>query len=45
MIRFAQVSDQDAVIALWKRCFPGDDDFRDWFFAQVYDPAVTLLDE
>lgn len=45
MIRFAEASDLEAVIALWKRCFPGDDDFRDWFFGQVYDPAVTLVDE
>lgn len=45
MIRFAQASDQQAVIELWKRCFPGDDDFRDWFFGQIYDPAMTLLDE
>lgn len=45
MIRFAQASDQQAVISLWKCCFPGDDDFRDWFFGQIYDPAMTLVDE
>lgn len=45
MIRFAKKSDLHAVISLWKRCFPGDDAFRDWFFQHVYDPTVTLLDE
>lgn len=45
MIRLAETSDREAVIALWKRCFPGDDDFREWFFKRVYDPAATLLDE
>lgn len=45
MIRFAAHSDFDAVTALWKRCFPGDEAFTAWFFRRIYDPAVTLLDE
>lgn len=45
MIRVADESDFDAVVSLWKQCFPGDEAFTDWFFAKQYDPHVTLLDE
>ncbi len=45
MIRFACTQDFDAVVALWKRCFPGDDAFRDWFFANIYRAQTTLVDE
>ena len=45
MIRFADTRDFDAVLALWKRCFPGDEAFTQWFFENQYNPAVTLLDE
>ena len=45
MIRFAENKDFDAVVSLWKRCFPGDEAFTDWFFRRMYSPAVTLLDE
>ena len=45
MIRFAHVDESDAVLSLWKRCFPGDEAFTEWFFANRYDPTVTLVDE
>lgn len=45
MIRFADSRDFDAVLMLWKRCFPGDEAFTQWFFENQYHPAVTLLDE
>lgn len=45
MIRFADRNDLDAVISLWRRCFPGDEAFTEWFFRRIYNPAVTLLDE
>lgn len=45
MIRFAQDRDFDAVLALWKRCFPGDEAFTQWFFHHRFRPAETLLDE
>ena len=45
MIRFADTREFDAVLALWKRCFPGDEAFTQWFFENQYNPAVTLLDE
>lgn len=45
MIRFAHSGDIDTVRMLWKRCFPGDEAFTQWFFDNQYDPAVTLLDE
>lgn len=44
MIRFARQCDFDAVVSLWKQCFPGDDAFREWFFRSVYDSSLTLLD-
>ena len=45
MIRFADNKDLEAVVSLWKRCFPGDEAFTAWFFRRIYDPAVTLVDE
>ncbi len=45
MIRFADTHDFDAVLSLWKRCFPGDEAFTTWFFKNRYDPAVTLMEE
>lgn len=45
MIRFADKQDFDAVLSLWKRCFPGDEAFTKWFFHWKYNPAVTLLDD
>ena len=45
MIRFADNRDFDAVRTLWKRCFPDDEAFTQWFFENQYNPAVTLLDE
>lgn len=45
MIRFAAQQDLNAVIDLWTRCFPGDEAFREWFFANIYRSDVTLVDE
>ncbi len=45
MIRFAHSNDFDAVLSLWKRCFPDDAVFTEWFFHRIYDPSVTVLDE
>lgn len=42
-IRFAVPADTPEVIALWSICFPGDEGFRDYFFANLYDPACNLL--
>lgn len=44
MIRFASKEDTQAVRTLWDRCFPGDEQFTDWYFCNKYDPEVTLLD-
>lgn len=45
MIRWAEQADLEAVVSLWTRCFPGDEAFREWFFANIYRSDVTLVDE
>ena len=45
MIRWAEQADLQAVVSLWTRCFPGDEAFREWFFANIYRSDVTLVDE
>ncbi|WP_432620036.1 GNAT family N-acetyltransferase [Butyricicoccus sp.] len=45
MIRWAEQADVEAVVSLWTRCFPGDEAFREWFFANIYRSDVTLVDE
>ena len=42
-IRFADAADTPAVTALWTLCFPGDEEFRRYFFARLYRPEWTLL--
>ena len=42
-IRFAADRDTPSVFALWSLCFPGEEAFRDYFFAHIYDPAHNLL--
>lgn len=44
MIRFADSGDYDAVLSLWKQCFPGDEEFTSWFFENKFRPENTLLD-
>lgn len=43
MIRFAKAADTPQVIALWDLCFPGEEVFRDYFFANLYQPQYNLL--
>lgn len=42
-IRFASGADTEAVIHLWSICFPGDEEFRDYFFSELYIPQRNLL--
>ncbi len=42
-IRFATSEDTAAVIELWSICFPGDEEFRDYFFSRLYMPEQNLL--
>ncbi len=43
MIRYAMPEDKPQLRALWDICFPGDDKFADYFFAQLYQDAQALL--
>lgn len=43
MIRFAEKSDTEKVMALWDRCFGEDKTFNEWFFEKRYRPEETLL--
>lgn len=43
MICFAKSIHFDDILALWEECFPGEDDFRDWYFDNVFDVSKTLI--
>lgn len=45
MIHFANDCDFSQIIALWKECFPDNNEFFDWYFANQYHAENTLVYE
>lgn len=45
MIRKACVADLPALVRLYDTCFPGEAEFRAWFFTHVTSPEHILLEE
>lgn len=43
MICFAKSENFNEILSLWNECFPDEEDFRDWFFANVFDVEKTLI--
>lgn len=43
MICFAKSENFNDILSLWKECFPAEDEFRDWFFGNVFDIEKTLI--
>lgn len=44
-LRFAEPGDRLSIAALWDQCFPGDEDFRNYFLMNLFDPGNTLIYE
>ena len=45
MIRYSKNDDKMSVLQLFKICFPGEDNFADWFFSDVFQSENTLVYE
>ena len=43
MIRIASAADRAALENIYDVCFPGEPDFRQWFFDRIYRPENTLV--
>jgi predicted N-acetyltransferase YhbS len=44
-LRFAKKNDVDGITRLWDECFPGDEAFREYYMAEIFEPANTLVHE
>lgn len=45
IFRHAETEDIAGISSLWDKCFPGDEDFRDYFLSEIFDPGRTLVCE
>ncbi len=43
MTSWARERDEGELRALFDLCFPGEEDFGDWFFRQIWRPERTLV--
>lgn len=42
-LRHADKRDLAGISNLWDKCFPGDEDFKEYFLAEIFDPQRTMI--
>lgn len=43
MIRYAETEEKQQISYIFNVCFPGEENFSDWFFSEVFDAGNTIV--